>query len=95
MAEFLALVRRSPRFAESEFAPHLAPEAVRVRQLYADGVIRRIWSRLDVPGAAIVLEAESLEKIDELLDSLPLKAIGMLEIDVIPLKPYRGFAPGA
>jgi muconolactone delta-isomerase len=97
MAQFIALGRRnSERFSEADFAPLLEPEAERARQLYAQGTFRAMWSRKDVPGAVIVIEAETLAEAEGFLNTLPLKAKGMLDFDaVIPLGPYRGFGPRA
>jgi muconolactone delta-isomerase len=96
MAQFIALLRRNhDEFTESQFTPELMEaEAERARRLYTDGVYRQIWSRGDVPGAAIVVEAPSADAARDALDTLPLKQNGMLVLDVlVPLNPYRGFAP--
>jgi muconolactone delta-isomerase len=93
--EFIVLVRRDvDRYGEAEFAPLLEPEAQRVRELYIEGVIRRVWSRKDVLGAVLLLEAESVDAVHATLETLPLRQRGMLGIDaVVPLAGYRGFAP--
>jgi muconolactone delta-isomerase len=92
--QFLSVSRRKTEsFAESEFASRAAAEAERARAMYAEGFIRQIWTRRDVPGACILWEADSEEHVRELLNSLPLAAAGMLEITVIPLRPYAGFGP--
>jgi len=95
MAQFIALTKRNrERFTEADFTPLLEPEAERARQLYTQGAFRAMWSRKDVPGAIILIEAETQAEAEGFLDTLPLKAKGMLEVDaVIPLGPYRGFAP--
>jgi hypothetical protein len=94
MAQFLAMVKRDyDRFTEADFAPLLEPEAERARALYAAGTFRHVWGRGDLPGAAIVLEAKSIEEARSLMASLPLAEKGMLQIEVIPLNPYRGFSP--
>jgi muconolactone delta-isomerase len=96
MAQFMALARRNhDDFAEADFTGEpLEAEAERVRRLYADGVVRRIWSRTDHSGAVLLIEAESLDDANAALESLPLKQRGMLFVDaVIPLLPYRGFGP--
>ena len=97
MAEFLVLVRRDvARFSEAEFAPLLEPEAERVRELYTEGVVRRVWSRKDALGAVLLLEAENVDAVQALLRTLPLMQRDMLAVDaVVPLAPYRGFAPRA
>jgi muconolactone delta-isomerase len=92
--QFLMLGRRVvERFGEAEFAPLLEPEAEQARRLYADGVFRQVWGRQDVPGAAALIEAGSLEEAQRHVASLPLVQRGMLETQIIPLTGYRGFGP--
>ena len=68
-------------------------ETQRARALYAEGHIRHIWHRADVVGACIVWEADNEEDVRELLGTLPFVQANLLEVEVIPLKPYGGFAP--
>lgn len=68
-------------------------ETARVRELYAAGVLRQIWKRNDVPGAAILWEAASEEEARAALASLPMNQAGMLEIVAfVPFTPYPGFS---
>ena len=58
------------------------------------GDLRAICRRNDVLGAALLLEAESLEAAETLVASLPLMQRGMLDREkLIPLRGYRGFGP--
>ena len=93
--QFMVLLRRiSERFSDADFAPLLEPEADRARALYIEGVIRQIWSRGDVPGACVLIEAPDEAQARAALETLPLLANGMLELSgLVPLEPYRGFAP--
>jgi len=93
--QFLTLSRRrSEAFSEAEFAALAEAESQRARSLYAEGIIRQIWQRGDMPGACILIEAASEEEVRAALSTLPLVQAGMLELLwVIPLKPYRGFGP--
>ncbi len=94
MAQFIALVARNyERFTEDDFAPLLEAEAERARELYAQGTVRHMWGRLDVPGAVTLLEADSLEAAQAALGTLPLAQAGMLDVTVVPLTGYRGFGP--
>jgi hypothetical protein len=95
MAQFIALLRRDyDRFREEDFAPWLEPEAERARAHYAAGAYRQIWGRQDVPGAVVLLEAESVEAARAVIGTLPLIQKGMLILEtLVPLGPYRGFAP--
>jgi hypothetical protein len=85
--------RRTESFTDAQFAPLLDDEAEGVRSLYARGIVRAGWTREDVPGACLMLEAESVEAATASMSSLPLHAKGMLEVQFIPLRGYRGFGP--
>jgi uncharacterized protein YciI len=90
---FIAITRRFvERFTEAEFAALLGPEGERARALYAAGSFRAIYSRGDVPGAVIEIEAGDLAEATSLVESLPFARQGLMEFQVVPLKPYRVFA---
>ncbi len=94
--QFLSLSRRrTDAFPPEAFtAERIAAEGQRVKELYAAGVLRQIWKRGDMPGAAIVWEAPSEAAVREACESLPLFQAGMLEIvALLPLEPYAGFGP--
>jgi muconolactone delta-isomerase len=94
--QFLSLSRRrTDAFPPEAFTPELvAREGQRVRELYASGILRQIWRRTDLPGAAILWEAVSEAEIRAALASLPIFEAGMLEIVLVaPLAPYPGFGP--
>lgn len=95
--EILAIVRRrTETFSDDDFAPVLEPEAEAVRRLYAQGIVRAIWSRGDTPGGVMLIEADSVEAARAVVASYPLMQKGMLELEaIIPLKGYRGFGPRA
>lgn len=94
MQVLVVVRRRTERFSEQEFAPLLEPEAQAIRTLYAQGVVRNVWSREDALGAALLLEAESLERAREIVAMFPLVERDMAEVEkIIPLKGYRGFGP--
>jgi muconolactone delta-isomerase len=94
--QFLSLSRRrTDAFPPEAFTPELvAREGQRVRELYASGILRQIWRRGDLPGAAILWEAPSEADVRATLASLPIFEAGMLEIVLVaPLAPYPGFGP--
>jgi len=57
--QFLTLSRRrTDAFPAEAFTPELiAQEAQRVKEMYMAGLLRNVWKRGDMPGAAIVWEA--------------------------------------
>ena len=94
--QVLAIVRRrTETFTDEQFAPVLEPEAQAVRTLYAQGIVRAIWSREDALGGVLLLEVDSPDHAREILfTKLPLVERGMAEVEsVIGLKGYRGFGP--
>ena len=94
--QFLSLSRRrTDAFPPEAFTPELvAREGQRVRELYASGILRQIWRRTDLPGAAILWEAPSEAEVRAALSSLPIFEAGKLEIVLVaPLAPYPGFCP--
>ena len=92
--QFMTLTRRrSERFTDAEFASLLEAEVAQARVLYAEGFFRQLWHRTDVPGACLLLEAESEEHVRARLNTLPLFQADMVEVSIVPLKPYAGFCP--
>jgi muconolactone delta-isomerase len=90
--KFLAITRRRiESFGEAEFTEALAAEADAAREAYARGDFRELYSRGDVPGAVLVIEAADIEGAWALIEDLPLFQRGMMDVEVIPLRPYRGF----
>jgi len=87
--------RRTDAFPPEAFTPvRIAAEGQRVKELYVSGLLRQIWKRADMGGAAILWEAMSEAEVRAACESFPLFKAGMLEIVmVVPLQPYAGFGP--
>jgi muconolactone delta-isomerase len=93
--QFLSLSRRrTDQFPPEAFTSELVgQEGQRVRALYASGILRQVWKRGDMAGAAILWEAASEAEVRAAIESLPIFRAGMLEVTaVVPLEPYAGFA---
>ena len=93
--QFLSISRRrTDQFPPEAFTPELvANEGKRVKALYASGILRQIWKRGDMPGAAIIWEAGSEAEVRAAIESLPIFQAGMLEVvALVPLEPYVGFS---
>jgi len=92
--QFLSVSRRRVEEfpAEAFTAELVAHEGQRVKALYAAGILRQIWKRGDVAGAAILWEAQSEAEVRAAIGSLPIFQAGMLEVLMVaPLEPYPGF----
>ncbi len=90
--KILAIEKEIPDIASEQFAPHLEREAAYIWKLYQNGVVREIYFREELTSAVLVLECGGVEEAREMLDELPLVQAGLIDFDIIPLKPYPGFA---
>lgn len=74
------------------FQPLLKAEARQVWELQQTGIVREIYFRQDQSTAVLVLECETVAEAQMVLGSLPLVKAGLITFEIIPLKPYPGFA---
>jgi hypothetical protein len=88
----LALEVENPGVTADEFAPLLAAEARTVWELMQDDLIREIYFRADRACAVLMLECADVQEAERRLAELPLVAAGLIQFELIPLKPYPGFA---
>ncbi len=92
--QFIAVVRRlTESFSKEAFDALLDDEANGVRRMYEEGIVRMVWSRNDVLGACLLLEADSREHAESSLMTLPLFHHKMVEYQLVPVRGYRGFYP--
>lgn len=90
--KLIAIEQELSDVAAEHFAPHLAAEASRVWELYQAGIIRELYFRADRHEAVLVLECADVEEAQRALDTLPLVQNRLIDFDLIPLRPYPGFA---
>jgi hypothetical protein len=90
--KILALEREVPGVSDEAFEPHLRDEAARAWELHQSGVLRELYFRDDWPGAVLVLECEDVAAAEHVLATLPLVSKGLIQFELIPLRPYPGFA---
>jgi len=53
MQFFALLARNTEKFSDADFAPLLPGEAEQRRTLYAEGAVRQVWNRGDIPGSGL------------------------------------------
>jgi len=92
--QFLTLSRRMEK-VEAPDNELVEAEVQRARVLHAEGYMRQLWHRADGPGACVLWEVEDEGRLWELLKSLPFLRAGVVEVSVIPLRPWAGFGPEA
>ncbi len=90
--KILAIEHEVPGKMPGEFAAQLKPEARQLWQLYQDGRVREIYFRGDRPEAVLVLECAEVDEAGRVLGRLPLVTAGLIQFELIPLKPYPGFS---
>ncbi len=90
--KILAFEVEKPDLTAADFAPYLKAEAQRVWDLQQAGVIREVYFRADQHTAVLMLECATLEDAQAALNSLPLVERGLITFELVPLKPYDGFA---
>ena len=93
--QIICVVGRTESGKTAKIEPEQMQAEIRhAAAMYADGVIRQIWSRADAGGAVLLFEVASLDEARSLIADLPLAKAGVLQLDAAyPLIPYRGFAP--
>ena len=88
----IALEREIPGIEEDAFASHRQAEAKKVWELYEAGIIREFYFRTDRREAVFILECDDIGSARKHLGTLPFAKAGLIIFDLIPLKPYPGFA---
>ena len=86
--KLLAIMRPRPGtdIAES-VARHAEAELRKAWELYRAGVVRELYAPAG-PGAVLILEATSADEGREALSQLPLLANGIVELELIELRPF-------
>jgi muconolactone delta-isomerase len=88
----LAIERAVEGVSEAAFTPEIREaEARRAWDLHQAGVIRELYFHVDQAMAVLVLECADVAAADAALASLPMVSAGLIEFEVLPLRPYSGF----
>jgi len=91
--KILAIEQEVPGVTAEDFTPELKrAEAARAWELYQTGTFREMYFRQDDPSAVLILECADVAEAAQVVDTLPLVKAGLIIFDLIPLRPYPGFA---
>lgn len=88
--QFLVLARIVEGTPMEKVMPLVPAEAAKVWEKYAAGMVRSIYYIADMSGAVLMLEAASLEEAQAAVAKFPMVEAGVLNPEVVPLKPYTG-----
>jgi hypothetical protein len=75
-----------------DIAPYVGEQARSVWEQYETDQVREFYLRADhQPGAVLVLECDDVTEAERLVAALPIAEAGLLDFELIPLRPYMGF----
>jgi len=91
MVKVVAIGRPRSGVGWVDIAPYVSEEARHVWELYESERVREFYLRADErPGVVLVFECEDAAEAERLVGSLPIVEAGLLDFEVIALRPYVG-----
>src|SRR5512142_1267587 len=88
--KILVLAQRHEDVSLDQMRPHFKAEVEAVWNLYTQGIVREFYTRADNGGPAILsVESESVDAAQRSLAKLPLVELKLLDLELIPLAPFR------
>lgn len=88
--KLLAIEQETSTVNWDEESEVLINESYQVYHLFQEGIIRDIYFT-ENENAVIILECASKDEAIKLLQSLPLVKAGLINFEVMELRPYTGF----
>ena len=89
--KFFVIAKRKNNIEQEKFAEFADEEARKAVTLFKEEFIRELYSIKGGKGACMIVEANSEEEISSKFSDLPFVKNNYLDIDIIEVKPYRGF----
>ena len=89
--KFFVIGKRKENIPAEDFAKYADEEARKAIDLFKEEFVRELYSIKGGKGACMIIEATNEEEILEKLSTLPFVKNNYLDIDIIEVKPYRGF----
>ncbi len=75
-----------------DIAPYVGEQSRSVWERYEVDQVREFYLRADhQPGAVLVLECDDVREAERLVATLPLAEAGLIDFELIPLRPFMGF----
>jgi hypothetical protein len=90
--QVLVIARVKPETPMEKVLSFVSPEAGQAWEFYASEQIRQMYYIADMSGAVMVWEGESVESVTQQVEKLPMVKEGILACEILPLKPYTGYA---
>ena len=89
--KFFVIAKRKATIDESKFKEFANEEAKKAIALFKEEFIRELYSIKGGKGACMIVEATNENEIHNKLRDLPFVKNNYLDIDILEVKPYRGF----
>ncbi|MBG1265810.1 hypothetical protein [Nostoc sp. WHI] len=90
--QVLVIARVKSGIPIEQILPFVNPEAAQAWEFYASEQIRQMYYIADKSGAVMLWEGESVESVTQQVQKLPMVKEGILACEILPLKPYTGYA---
>jgi hypothetical protein len=91
MVRVLAIGHTQPGIRWEHIAPYVGVEARSVWELYESDLVREFYLQANHrPGVVLVFESDDVSEAERLVAALPIVEAGLLNFEVIPLRPYIG-----
>jgi hypothetical protein len=90
--QVLVIARVKSEIPVEKALPFVNLEAARAWEFYASEQIRQMHYIADMSGAVMLWEGESVESVTQEANKLPMVKEGILTCEILPLKPYTGYA---
>jgi hypothetical protein len=90
--QVLVIARVKPEIPVEQVLPFVSAEAAQAWEFYASEQIRQMYYIADMSGAVMLWEGESVESVTQEVQKLPMVKEGILACEILPLKPYSGYA---
>ncbi len=89
--KFFVIGKRKKNIEAEKFSKYADEEANMAISLFKEEFIRELYSIKGGKGACMIIEASNEEEIWSKLKNLPFVKNNYLDIDIMEVKPYRGF----
>lgn len=90
--QVLVIARVKNKIPLEQVLPFVSAEANRAWKFYASEQIRQMYYIADMSGAVMLWEGENIESVTQEAQKLPMFKESILELEILPLKPYTGYA---
>jgi hypothetical protein len=90
--QVLVIARVKAGIAIEQVLPFVSVEAAQAWEFYASEQIRQMYYIADMSGAVMLWEGENVESVTQEVNKLPMVKEGILGCEILPLKPYTGYA---